>query len=181
VNRTLNTFVCDTFYNYLFNGMLSEAKAILSAKWRRYRHYSKRFHISRGHNRVGDRKTPNPFRIKNMRIRRGKYPYKHNNLSICNKRRKWKEPEPLIDVFEDKDKIVVVTEFAGFKRENLEIHITDQQLTLSAEASGRRYYRNLILPRKVAADTLHTSYKNGVLEIQLKKMFEEKVMDKVAG
>jgi HSP20 family molecular chaperone IbpA len=160
--------------------MLSEEKAVLSAKWRRYKKRSKRFQISKDFNSVKNRKTPKPFRIKNLRTKRGAYPYKYNLLRTY-RRRKWKEPEPLIDVFEEKDKIIVVAEFAGFKRDNLKIHVKDQRLTLSAEASNRRYYKSLNLPKIVIPDTLRTSYKNGVLEIRFKKIREEKPIDKVAG
>lgn len=161
--------------------MSFEEKRVLSAKWRTYKKRSKQFRSSRGHDRVKNKRTPKPFRIRNLRTKRGGYPYKHNFLRTCNKQRKWKEPKTLIDIFEEKGKIRVVAEFAGFKSENLKIHIKDQRLTLSAETSDRKYYKSLNLPKRVIPDTLCTSYKNGVLEIQLKKALEEKVMDKVAG
>jgi len=87
----------------------------------------------------------------------------------------------LVDVFEEKDRIVVVAEFAGFNMENLETYVKDQQLVLSASTSDRKYYKSLILPKRVLSETLHASYKNGVLKIQLGKMPEEKTIDRIAG
>jgi HSP20 family molecular chaperone IbpA len=159
--------------------MLSEEKANLSARWRRYKKRSKRFHTSRDFNGVKDKKTPNPFRIRNLKTKRGIYHHRHNFLMTYGRR--LKEPEPLIDVFEEKHKIIVVAQFAGFKRENLKIHVKDHRLILSAEALYRKYYKSLNLPKKVILGTLRTSYKNGVLEIQFKKTLEEKIIDEVAG
>jgi HSP20 family molecular chaperone IbpA len=91
------------------------------------------------------------------------------------------EPERLIDVIEEKDEIMVIAELAGFDRENLRIHLTDQKLTLTARASDRRFRKSLNLPKRVIPETIKTTCKNGVLEIQLKKVEEEKAVDKVAG
>ena len=152
----------------------------MSAKWRRYRKRSKRFHVSRDSDRVKDKNAHQPFRIKNPRIKRRTYPYRHN-LPNTHRGRKWRKHEALIDVYEKKDKIIVVAEFAGFKKENLKIHVKDRRLTLSAEALDRKYYKSLNLPKRVIPDVISTSYKNGVLEIQLKKVLEEKAVDRVVG
>jgi HSP20 family protein len=87
----------------------------------------------------------------------------------------------LIDILEVDDEITVVAEIAGFNREDLRINAKDQRLTLTAEASDRKYRKSLNLPKRVIPSTLSTTYKNGVLEIRVKKAVEEKPMDKVAG
>jgi HSP20 family protein len=92
-----------------------------------------------------------------------------------------KEPKPLIDILEDDNDIYVVAEFAGFNREDLRIDLKEQKLTLSAEALDRKYHKSLNLPRRVIPSTLCTTYKNGVLEIRLKKAANEKAINKVAG
>jgi HSP20 family protein len=92
-----------------------------------------------------------------------------------------REPEPLIDILEEKGEITVVAEFVGFNRENLRIHVKNQRLTLSADASDRKYYKSLNLPKRVIPSTIHTTYKNGVLEVRLRKAVEEKTIDEVAG
>jgi HSP20 family protein len=102
-------------------------------------------------------------------------------VSKAYRNNKWKDPEPLIDVLNEKNEIRVVAEFAGFQRENLKINIENQQLILSAEASDRKYYKSLNLPKRVIPDKMHMTCKNGVLEIRLMKAIEEKPMDKLAG
>ena len=45
----------------------------------------------------------------------------------------------------------------------------DQKITLSAKSQDRRYYKSLNLPKVVIPDVMYTKYKNGVLEIKLRK------------
>lgn len=93
----------------------------------------------------------------------------------------WREPRPLVDIFEKDDEVVVVAELAGFSRENLRVTAKDKQLILSAEALNRKYYKSLNLPSQVIQNTLRTAYKNGVLEVRLKKAVKKKSIDKMAG
>jgi HSP20 family protein len=57
----------------------------------------------------------------------------------------------------------------GFNRETLKINVKDQKITLSAKSKDRRYYKSLNLPEVVIPDVMYTKFKNGVLEIKLKK------------
>jgi HSP20 family molecular chaperone IbpA len=147
----------------------------LSAKWRRNRN-SKKFNIFRVFNKIRDRNSPQTFQPKGSRIRRQSYPYKYRVQKVSAEK-KLKEPRPLADVLEGNDDIVVVAEFAGFKKEDLRVNLKNQKLTLSAEASDRKYHKSLNLPKRVIPSTLCTTYKNGVLEIRLKKAAEEKALD----
>lgn len=92
-----------------------------------------------------------------------------------------KEPEPLIDVLEDNHTVTVVADLAGFERRNITVRVDDQRLTLSAKAPNRKYHKSLNLPERVIASNIHTKYKNGVLEIRLKKSLEESAVGELAG
>ena len=152
----------------------------MSAKWRRNKKRSRWSKVFRDSNKAKDVETPEALRNKNSGIKRRTYPYKYR-LPRTFRGRAWKEPEPLIDVLEEEDEIIVVAGFAGFKRENLRIHVEDEQLTLSAEALDRKHHKSLNLPTRVIPDSTRTGYKNGVLEIRLKKAPTEKIIDKVTG
>jgi HSP20 family molecular chaperone IbpA len=91
-------------------------------------------------------------------------------------KRKWKEPKPLIDIFQETAWITIVAEIAGFNRETLKIEVKDQKLTLSAKAKDRRYYKSLNLPKEVNPNVMHTTYKNGVLEVKLRKAEKEQTI-----
>ncbi len=91
----------------------------------------------------------------------------------------FKAPTPLIDVFQEKSWITIVAEIAGFNRETLKIDVKDQKLTLSAKAKDRRYYKSLNLPKVVIPNVIHTNYKNGVLEIKLRRALKEETLNRV--
>jgi HSP20 family molecular chaperone IbpA len=147
----------------------------LSAKWRRNRN-SKKFNIFRVFNKIRDRNSPQTFQTKGSRVRRQSYPYRYRVQKVSAEK-KLREPRPLADVLEGNDDIVVVAEFAGFRKEDLRINLKNQRLTLSAEVLDRKYHKSLNLPKRVIPSTLCTTYKNGVLEIRLKKAAEEKALD----
>ena len=94
-------------------------------------------------------------------------------------KRRFQEPKPLIDIFQENNYIIIVAEIAGFNRETLKIHVKNQKLTLSAKSKDRRYYKSLNLPKVVIPDVMYTKFKNGVLEIKLKKA--ETAINKEAG
>ena len=91
-----------------------------------------------------------------------------------------RDPEPLLDVLEGRRDIIVVAQFAGFNKDNLKIDVDKCKLTLCAQAVDRKYYKSLNLPKRVIPNTIRTSYKNGVLEIQLKKAVQRRALGRVA-
>ena len=152
----------------------------MSARWRRNKKLRKRFNVVTRRSETREKNFSRIFRAKNPKGRWPAYPYKYfAPKSLTVKEYKW--IEPLIDIIEDKDEIVVVAGLAGFKREDLKIRAENKQLVLSAEAVDRKYHKSLNLPEKVIPTTMRTTYKNGVLEIRLKRAAEEKPIDKLAG
>jgi HSP20 family molecular chaperone IbpA len=142
-------------------------EAILSTKWRRSRKHLKWLDVN-GQDSDDFESRPKVLRVANMRSSRKLYP-QHYRSSQSYARRKWKEPKPLIDIFQEKNWITIVAEIAGFNKETLRIHVNDQKITLSAKAKNRRYYKSLNLPKMVVPNAVRTSFKNGVLEIKLQK------------
>jgi len=134
----------------------------MSAKWRRTSKNRKWLDIE-------ELKTKNPKttgktqRLKTMpthpNFRPSRSYAKRNNV----------EQKPLIDIFQENGFITIVAEIVGFNKETLKISVKDQKITLSAKSKDRRYYKSLNLPTVVIPDAMHTKFKNGVLEIRLKK------------
>jgi HSP20 family molecular chaperone IbpA len=108
------------------------------------------------------------FGVENMHTSRKLYPQHYRSVQNYA-RRKWKEPKPLIDIFQEKKWITIVADIAGFNKETLKIKVKDQKITLSAKAKNRRYYKSLNLPKVVVPNAVRTTFKNGVLEIKLQK------------
>lgn len=150
----------------------------MSAKWRRSRRNPKSLSIFRAFRGAGKRKKLSY--LSGWSVKKRLYPYRQE-IPEAYLRKGVREPEPLLDVFEEKNEIIVVVEFAGFKKDSLRINVKSQKLTLCAEALNRKYYKSLNLPKRVIPNTIRTKYKNGVLEIQLKKAVHERTLDKVAN
>jgi HSP20 family protein len=76
--------------------------------------------------------------------------------------------EPLIDVFDEADEIVIAAELPGAKEDAIEIEIRGDVIALSSSGE-RRYAKEVLLPSPVDAASLRRSFKNGLLELRLKK------------
>ena len=134
----------------------------MSTKWRRSRKHLKWLDLDSARNRVRS------VSVEAMRSARSMYP-QYSRYSQNRAKGEWKAPKPLIDIFQEKTWITIVAEIAGFNKETLKINVKGQKITLSAKAKDRRYYKSLNLPKIVIPNLMHTTYKNGVLEIKLKK------------
>ena len=143
----------------------------LSTKWRRSRKHLKWLDLTSSE-KANARNRYRILRIKTMRNGKTAPPYYRS--SSYSVKRIWKAPKPLIDIFQEKNWITIVAEIAGFNKETLKINVKDQKLTLSAKAKDRRYYKSLNLPKIVVPNAVHTTFKNGVLEIMLRKAPKEK-------
>ena len=148
---------------------LGDAK--LSTKWRRSPKHLRWLDLTSAKDRF------KILHVAALRAARNIYPPYYRSSKDFAKR-KWKNPKPLIDIFQEKNWITIVAEIAGFNKETLKINVKDQKLTLSAKAKDRRYYKSLNLPRMVVPNAVHTTYKNGVLEIKLKKASKERTLNK---
>jgi HSP20 family protein len=151
----------------------------LSAKWRRNRANSKRLDILKIFSKAKNKNVVQRFQVKNSGAKQQTSPYRYK-IHRVSAEKKCREPKHLVDILEGIDEITVVADFAGFNREDLRVHVKGERLTVAAQASDRKYRKSLNLPKRVIPSTIRTTYKNGVLEIRLKKA-EEKSIDKIAG
>lgn len=97
---------------------------------------------------------------------------------------------PRMEMYEEKDGLVIRTELPGVRKEDLNISITGDVLTLKAEkkqeevTEGRDYYlcersfgqysRSVSLPFAVDTGKVAATLENGLLEIRLSKAEEAK-------
>jgi HSP20 family molecular chaperone IbpA len=150
----------------------------LSAKWRRSKKQLKWLDLP-NLEEVSTKTRSRTLRIEPVRTART--PRSQNyHLPKNYAKKKWKEPKPLIDIFQESNWITIIAEIAGFNKETLKINVNNQKLTLSGKAKDRRYYKSLNLPKVVIPNIVHTTYKNGVLEIKLKTATKEQTINKEA-
>ncbi|MDB6020057.1 MAG: Heat shock protein Hsp20 [Pedosphaera sp.] len=97
---------------------------------------------------------------------------------------------PAIDLYEDKESLIVKAELPGMKKEDIDVSLHDGALSISGERKNERkfpegetqrserfvgrFQRSVTLPSPVSADQVTAQYKDGVLTITLPKTEEAK-------
>lgn len=79
------------------------------------------------------------------------------------------EREPITDVFNENHEIRIYAEMPGVNKEDIKLDLKEDILDISAQNGDRKYRKEILLPVKVKADTMTSSYNNGILEIGFKK------------
>jgi len=75
--------------------------------------------------------------------------------------------EPVVDVFDEEDHLLIITELPGVERKDIKVNVDDDTLTISTDVPDCRY-TEVELPC-VVESKIKTTYKNGVLKIRLMK------------
>jgi HSP20 family molecular chaperone IbpA len=143
----------------------------MSAKWRRSTKNRKWLDLDDDIDKVV-KNEPKTMRIETIKpVKSARYSQSFR-VSKSFSKRKFGDLKPLIDIFQENNWITIIAEIAGFNKESFKISVKDQKITLSAKSKERRYYKSLNLPKVVIPSDIHTTFKNGVLEIKLKKAEE---------
>jgi HSP20 family protein len=79
------------------------------------------------------------------------------------------EREPLTDVFDEKEEVRVYAEIPGVNEEDIKLDLKGDILDILAKSGDRKYHKEILLPVKVKSETLISSYKNGILEVKIRK------------
>ncbi len=79
------------------------------------------------------------------------------------------ETQPLVDVLDQGQELKVVAELPGVEKQDIRLEATDGTLVISAERGSRKYHEEVRLPASVDSNEARSTFKNGVLEVTLKK------------
>jgi HSP20 family protein len=98
------------------------------------------------------------------------------------------ELSPSVDIFEEKNDVVVKAELPGIKKEDIDVTLTDDTISIAGEkkkeeeVEKKNYYRwessygsfarTFTLPAEVQTEKAKTQFKDGVLEIRIPKTAE---------
>jgi HSP20 family protein len=77
--------------------------------------------------------------------------------------------EPLVDVFEEEDHILVVAELPGVAAGDVQVEVEADLLTITAKHGDKKYRKEVLLPLSIPQKNLDWSCNNGVLEIKCRK------------
>ena len=97
---------------------------------------------------------------------------------------------PALDVYEDNENLIVQAELPGMKKEDIDISLHDNVITVSGERKNEKKYegaktsreerffgrftRSISLPKQVDSGRVKASYKDGLLTVTLPKAEEAK-------
>jgi HSP20 family protein len=77
--------------------------------------------------------------------------------------------EPLIDVFDEEDHLLVIAELPGLEAKNIKLEVRDDVLEISGGQRDRRYHKEVLLPAVVDGAAATSNHHNGVFELKLPK------------
>jgi HSP20 family protein len=94
----------------------------------------------------------------------------NNRKSGPKKTKVSEDQEPLFDLIEDSETIVVLAALPGVQVNAIDIRATRYRLTVSVDTHNLKCHKELKLPARVIPKSAYASYNNGVLEVKLKKL-----------
>ena len=77
--------------------------------------------------------------------------------------------EPVVDLFEEKDCLLIVAEMPGIGVKDVQLEVKDDVLTISAAKGEKKYRKEVLLPGSYPREKMRLTCNNGVLEIKCGK------------
>jgi HSP20 family protein len=77
--------------------------------------------------------------------------------------------EPMIDVFEEVDHVLIVAEMPGIRVEDVQIAVEEDLLTITAAHGDKKYRKEVLLPATFVREKMQVTSNNGVVEIKCVK------------
>lgn len=74
--------------------------------------------------------------------------------------------EPMVDIFEEQDHVLVVAEMPGISQEETKLDLKDDILTITAEHGDKKYHKEVLLPAVFAPEKMSHTCRNGMLEVR---------------
>lgn len=87
--------------------------------------------------------------------------------------------EPYIDVIEDEKEIYITVETPGVEKENIDVKLNENTLSLDVKHLERGFKKEVQLPAAVKKKPVEATYNNGILSITLKKQKDKKKGNKI--
>jgi len=79
------------------------------------------------------------------------------------------EYEPLADIIEGDEEVAVTVEIPGVEKEDIYLNVTEDGIEITVDNPKREYHELLNLPCDVKPKTMKATYKNGVLDVVVKR------------
>jgi HSP20 family molecular chaperone IbpA len=76
---------------------------------------------------------------------------------------------PRVDVFENKDEVLLLADLPGVTQDGLKLHLDEEQLDLEGQTPSFDYRRSFYMPQGTDRERVSAELKNGVLWLHLPK------------
>jgi len=73
-----------------------------------------------------------------------------------------------VDIFDEDDYVLAIVEIPGADEKSIKVNLEKDKLAISADKAGKKYSKKIVLPC-VPEGEITKSFKNGILEIKIKK------------
>ena len=80
------------------------------------------------------------------------------------------EREPLTDIIEGDNDVAVTIEMPGVDKKDINLNVQKDHLEIRVDTDKRKYHKRLELPCDVQPKTTKATYKNGILDIVIKRI-----------
>jgi HSP20 family protein len=74
--------------------------------------------------------------------------------------------EPLVDVLDEPDRILVIAEMPGVSVSDISLQINGDVMTIESNRMGKKYRKEVLLPKPVDKDKTSISANNGIVQIE---------------
>ena len=77
--------------------------------------------------------------------------------------------EPLTDVIVGDQDVAITVELPGVEKQDVNLHVAEDAVTVRAD-KGRRYHKRIHLPVKVVPSSAKATFKNGILDVSVRRV-----------
>lgn len=84
------------------------------------------------------------------------------------------EREPITDIIEGDEDVAVTVELPGVEKNDIDLNIKNDTIEIKVDNKKRKYHKTLNLPCDVKPKTTEATYKNGILDIVIKRKEKKK-------
>jgi HSP20 family protein len=84
------------------------------------------------------------------------------------------EREPLTDVIECDEDVSVTVEIPGVEKDDIDLNVSENQIEITVDTPQRKYHKIVNLPADVKPKTTKATYKNGVLDVIIRRKERKK-------
>jgi len=77
--------------------------------------------------------------------------------------------EPLVDVHEEEDHVLVLAELPGVSKESVKLELAGDRLNLSAKRGDTKYEKEIVLPEGFSEERMTWECNNGILKVRFER------------